>query len=266
MLPIGPTTSPASGNPSPKEFTPHYRADRSPYRRRGINTIFLLFVRNTRKVSRSARVSRAFPQKSHRAAITNIAHAIPVVAESCGQPVAHVATVATHAQVFSIRALRVHCQSCTLRGLCLPVGLSVGETEQLDRLVLHRNRFKRNETLYRAGDPFRALYAIRMGSIKTTMLAEDGREQIVGYHMMGEIIGYDGVGTDRHTVGAIALEETDICALPFSEIENLARTVPMMQHNLHQFMSREMMRDQGAMLMLGSMRGRAARCVSLESR
>ncbi len=176
------------------------------------------------------------------------------MAESCGQPIARVANVAPPAQVFSIHALRVHCQSCTLRELCLPVGLSVGETEQLDKLVLHRNRFKKNETLYRAGDPFRALYAIRMGSFKTNVLAEDGREQIVGYHMLGEIIGYDGVGTDRHTVGAIALEEADVCALPFSQIENLARTVPMMQHTLHQFMSREMMRDQGAMLMLGSMR------------
>jgi CRP/FNR family transcriptional regulator, anaerobic regulatory protein len=183
-----------------------------------------------------------------------VAPAIPVVVESSDEPLAHVATVAKPAQVFSIHALRVHCQSCTLRELCLPVGLSVGETEQLDKLVLHRNRFKKNETLYRAGDPFRALYAIRMGSFKTTVLAEDGREQIVGYHMLGEIIGYDGVGTDRHTVEAIALEEGDVCALPFSEIENLARTVPMMQHSLHQFMSREMMRDQGAMLMLGSMR------------
>ena len=141
-----------------------------------------------------------------------------------------------------------------MRELCLPVGLTSDEMKQFDALIAHRTKLKKNDTLYRAGEPFHALYAIQFGSLKTVVLAEDGREQVTGYHMLGEIIGFDGIGTDRHCAGAMALEDTEVCALPFVGIENLARTMPTLQHNLHQIMSREITRDQSAMLMLGSMR------------
>jgi CRP/FNR family transcriptional regulator len=158
------------------------------------------------------------------------------------------------APVISIRDLKTHCQTCSMRELCLPIGLSNDELKQVDALIAHRVKLKKNETLYRAGEPFHALYAIRIGSLKTTVLAEDGREQIAGYHMLGEIIGLDGIGTDRHGCEAIALEDTEICTLPFANIEDLARALPTLQHNLHQLMSKEITRNQGAMLLLGSMR------------
>ena len=117
-----------------------------------------------------------------------------------------------------------------------------------------RTKLKKGDALYRAGEPFTALYAIRLGSLKTTVLAEDGREQVSGYHMLGDLIGLDGIGTDRHGCQAIALEDTEVCALPFARIEELARAMPALQHNLHQFLSREISRDHNIMLLLGSMR------------
>ena len=99
-----------------------------------------------------------------------------------------------------------------------------------------------------------ALYAIRLGSLKTTVLAEDGREQVSGYHMPGDLVGLDGISTERHGCQAVALEDTEVCALPFARIEELARAVPGLQHNLHLFLSREISRDHGIMLSLGSMR------------
>jgi len=141
-----------------------------------------------------------------------------------------------------------------MRELCLPAGFTSDEMKQFDALVEHRTKLNRNEFLYRAGKPFQALYAIQFGSLKSVVLAEDGREQVTGYHMLGEIIGFDGIGNDVHCVGAIALEDTEVCALPFVGIESLARTMPALQHNLHQMMAREITRDQTAMLMLGSMR------------
>jgi CRP/FNR family transcriptional regulator, anaerobic regulatory protein len=140
-----------------------------------------------------------------------------------------------------------------MHALCLPVGFTSDRMEQFDALVAHRTRLKRSDSLYRAGEPFHALYAIRFGSLKTVLLAEDGREQVTGYHMLGDMVGFDGIGTDLHCVGAIALEDSELCALPFASIELLVRTMPALQHNLHQMMSTEITRDQSAMLMLGSM-------------
>jgi CRP/FNR family transcriptional regulator len=141
-----------------------------------------------------------------------------------------------------------------MRELCMPVGLEPDALAQLDAMVTSQTRLKKGETLYRAGESFSALYAIRLGSCKTTVLAEDGREQITGYHMLGDIIGLDGIGTERHACEAVALEDTQVCALPFERLEELARTIPPLQHNLHRFLSRDIGRDQSMMLMLGSMR------------
>jgi CRP/FNR family transcriptional regulator len=141
-----------------------------------------------------------------------------------------------------------------MRELCLPVGLSPDDLKQLDSVIGSRARLKKGESLYRAGEPFHALYAVRLGSLKTTVLAEDGREQVAGYHMLGDIIGLDGIGTDRHGCQATALEDTEVCIMPFERLEDLARNVPALQHNLHQFLAREITRDHNVMLLLGSMR------------
>ena len=161
---------------------------------------------------------------------------------------------ASSAPSVSIADLKAHCLTCSMRELCLPVGLTADEMKQVDALIVNRTTLKRNETLYRAGDPFHALYAIRIGSLKTNMVVEDGRAQVAGYHMPGDIIGLDGVGTDHHGTEAIALEDSEVCVLPFVKVEDLARSVPGLQHNLHQVMSNEIARDQSVMLLLGSMR------------
>ena len=158
------------------------------------------------------------------------------------------------APVISIRDLKSHCSTCSMRELCLPGGLSAEDLKQVDALIGSRVKLKKGDALYRAGDPFQSLYAVRLGSLKTTVLAEDGREQVSGYHMLGDIIGLDGIGTERHGCQAVALEDTEICVLPFERLEDLARAVPQLQHNLHLFLSREISRDHNIMLLLGSMR------------
>jgi len=183
-----------------------------------------------------------------------IANPVPTMPAVADQPAVRHSGDTLSAPVISIRDLKTHCMTCNMRERCLPVGLAAIDMKQFDALIANRTRLKKQQTLYRAGEPFQALYAIRSGSLKTTVLAEDGREQMAGYHMLGEIIGFDGIGTDRHGCEAIALEDTEVCALPFISIEVLARTMPALQHNLHQVMSREITRNQGAMLFLGSMR------------
>jgi CRP/FNR family transcriptional regulator len=151
-----------------------------------------------------------------------------------------------------LHEVKTHCASCALRGLCLPVGLDAESVRRLDKLIGARTRVKRKGTLYRQGDRFTSVYAIKLGTFKTLVLAEDGREQITGYHLAGEIIGLDGIGDDRYTCQAIALEDSEVCVLPFDQLDCLAVEVPMLRRNLFRLVSRDLGRDHIMMLLLGS--------------
>ena len=149
---------------------------------------------------------------------------------------------------------KTHCANCAMHGRCLPVGLDGDEIARFDRLVGSQRRVRKGDVLFHAGSPFEALYAIRCGSLKTSILAEDGREQVAGYHMVGEIIGVDGIATTLHTCSAVALEDTELCAIPFAGLEDLMQTIPGLQHSVRQTLAHEVSRNHGLMLLLGSMR------------
>jgi CRP/FNR family transcriptional regulator len=151
-------------------------------------------------------------------------------------------------------ALKVACSACNLRELCLPVGLSEQELATLDSMVSTRRSVKRGEALFHAGEQFIALYAVRTGFFKTVVSAADGREQVTGFQMAGELIGLDGISTDQHSCDAVALEDSQVCMIPYSQLETMSREVMVLQHQFHKIMSREIVRDHGVMLLLGSMR------------
>lgn len=150
--------------------------------------------------------------------------------------------------------LRVACSSCSLRELCLPAGLEAREMERIDRLVNQRRRVQKGEHLYRAGAPLAALYAVRSGFMKSCVLQEDGREQVAGFHMMGDLLGMDAIGGGRHICDTVALENSEVCEMPYVLLERLSREIPSLQQQLHRVMSREIARDYGVMLLLGSMK------------
>lgn len=157
-------------------------------------------------------------------------------------------------KVSTLTLVKTACSNCNLRELCLPFGLEPNEMERLDTLVSSRRRLKRGEYLYRVGDNFDAIFAIRSGFFKTDVLIEDGRDQVTGFQMGGELLGLDGISTEQHTCNAIALEDSDICAIPFSQMEALSREIHSLQHHFHKVMSREIVRDHGVMMLLGTMR------------
>lgn len=150
--------------------------------------------------------------------------------------------------------LRAACSQCNLRELCLPIGLDNAELDRLDALIDDRRKVKRGQTLYRAGDRFTALYAIKSGFFKTDVITEDGRDQVTGFQMAGEVLGMDGISTDHHNCNAIALEDSEVCTIPFAQWEALASEVRTLQTHFHKVMSREIVRDQGVMMLLGTMR------------
>jgi CRP/FNR family transcriptional regulator len=150
--------------------------------------------------------------------------------------------------------VKTACSNCNLHELCLPLGLSHEEVEKLDELVSARRRLKRGEHLYRAGEPFDAIFAVRSGFFKTDVLLEDGREQVTGFQMTGELLGLDGISTEVHSCNAVALEDSEVCTIPFSHLEGLSREIQTLQHHFHKVMSREIVRDHGVMMLLGTMR------------
>ena len=151
-------------------------------------------------------------------------------------------------------AFKVACSSCNLRELCLPVGLSQPQLSHLDSLVATRRTVKRGDALFHSGDAFRSVYAVRTGFFKPRVSSADGRDQVTGFQMAGELLGLDGISTDRHACDAIALEDSQVCVIPYSQLEELSREFSDLQHQFHKIMSREIVRDHGVMLLLGSMR------------
>ena len=152
------------------------------------------------------------------------------------------------------QSIKVACSNCNLRELCMPVGLNAEELIRIDALVGTRRKVKRGVALFRHGEAFTSLYAIRTGFFKTCIATEDGRDQVTGFQMAGEIMGLDGIVSDQHTCNAVALEDAEVCVMPFDSIEELSREVKSLQHHVHKIMSREIVREHGVMLLLGSMR------------
>jgi CRP/FNR family transcriptional regulator, anaerobic regulatory protein len=151
-------------------------------------------------------------------------------------------------------ALQVACSNCNLRDLCLPLGLSATDMQRLDTLVSTRRTVARGEALFRSGDTFDAMYAVRTGFFKTRVLSEDGREQVTGFQMAGELLGLDGIGTEAHTCDAVALEDSQVCVIGYGRLIELSGEFAELQRQFHRIMSREIVRDHGVMLLLGSKR------------
>ncbi|MEO8312262.1 MAG: helix-turn-helix domain-containing protein [Caldimonas sp.] len=141
-----------------------------------------------------------------------------------------------------------------MREICLPVGLSRQDLDRIDhRLVASRRKVGRGETLFRTSDRFDSLYAVWTGFFKTIVSTQQGREQVTGFQMAGELIGLSGIDSGAHEVDAVALEDSQVCTIPFGELEMLGREVPALQTQFHKMMSREIATDHQVMLQLGSM-------------
>ena len=158
------------------------------------------------------------------------------------------------ANVISLTALKVACGECSLKDLCLPLGLGADDMRALEATVKSHRKLSKGEFLYRVGDPFRSLFAIRSGSTKNCEITTDGSVQITGFHLAGELLGMDAISSEQHPSDVVALETTEICELPFDKLETLARELPSLQHQLLRLMSREIADEEIQLVMLGRMK------------
>jgi CRP/FNR family transcriptional regulator len=146
------------------------------------------------------------------------------------------------------------CTDCQLRRICMPADVDPDSQDQVEHLVTTRTRLRKGDVLFRAGDRFTALYAIRLGSCKTVTPTDDGNEQLTGYHLPGDIIGVEGIGGNVHTCQAVALEDSEVCVLPFDRIEALAHLDTAFQHRLYRLLSDAIAHERSVSVMLGTMR------------
>jgi CRP/FNR family transcriptional regulator, anaerobic regulatory protein len=128
------------------------------------------------------------------------------------------------------------------------------DSGQLDQLIAEQRSIRRGDALFRAGDRFKSWYAVSIGSLKSTVTSLDGREQVTGFYVAGELVGWDGIHTGRHSFDMLALEDTEVRVLPYAQLQSAARLLPALHTDLHKTMSREIVRDHEMMLLLGSMR------------
>jgi len=159
----------------------------------------------------------------------------------------------SEAPALQAQHLKTACSNCSVLELCLPIGMNGAEVARLDTLIVQRVKVKKGAALYRTGDPLRSLYAVRIGSFKTSMLSVDGREQVTGFHIPGEMLGLDAISADEHACNAFALEDSEVCPIHFAQLEKLAQSLPSLQHNLNRLLSREIVRDHSMLMLMGNM-------------
>lgn len=153
-------------------------------------------------------------------------------------------------KVIDLSAVKASCQRCGLRQLCLPQELDSTDVEKLEGLVERHSPMQRGEYLFRQADLNKSLFAIRSGSFKTQHLHSNGTESILGFHLPGEIIGLDGLGSGEYQTSAIALERATACELPLDRLHHLAKLLPSLDNQLHKIMGCRISDDQEVLMVL----------------
>lgn len=132
------------------------------------------------------------------------------------------------------------CSACAFSDACLSVGYGKPELAQLHCLVEHIGPVRAGGYAFRMGDPFRAIYAVRSGMVKTCTIDREGREQVLGFHLPGEVVGLNGIYPDRFPCDAVALETTQFCRFSFPAMSALASRLPALQQHLFRLLSKEL--------------------------
>lgn len=164
--------------------------------------------------------------------------------------------VSTHETINALDAAhcahdkKVSCGNCRLNTICLPLSLHIDDIDRLNQIVQRGKPLQRGQYLYRANEPFHAVYAVRSGTVKAIALSDSGDEQVTGFFLPGEVVGMEGIAEDRYTNSVIALETASVCEIPFHRMEELSAQIPNLQRHLFQLLSREITQDQQMITLL----------------
>jgi len=155
--------------------------------------------------------------------------------------------------VVDLDSARSVCQQCGIYKLCFPIGLNVGDIDKLDTIIKRRQPLEKGQYLYQAGEPFRSIYALRSGSLKTYLMSQDGAEHVIGLKMPGDLLGLSAINGKRYINSARALETSSVCEIPYERLEELGQAIPGLQHHMAGMMSREIQEEQEKVAMCSKM-------------
>ncbi|WP_024871086.1 FNR family transcription factor [Tolumonas lignilytica] len=144
----------------------------------------------------------------------------------------------------------IHCHDCSISQLCIPFSLNNSELDLLDSIIERKKPIQKGETLFKAGDELKSLFAIRSGTVKSYTITEQGDEQITGFHLAGDLVGFDAVTRQHHPSFAQALETSMVCEIPYEILDDLSGKMPKLRQQIMRLMSSEIIGDQEMILLL----------------
>jgi len=153
-----------------------------------------------------------------------------------------------------ISKVKVACSKCSLRKSCILYDMNDADMLSIEEVVSSQRKVFRGDSLFQTGEKFKALYVIRSGFFKSTFTSPDGREQVMGFQMAGEMLGLDGIVNDKYSCDAIALEDAEVCEMNFEHMEEMSHQIIGLQRRVLKILSLEIFNDHSVMLLLGSMR------------
>ena len=145
----------------------------------------------------------------------------------------------------------VSCDNCGIYQLCLPLGLEQADLSLLDSVIKRKEIYRRGQVLFRPGEPLDYIYALRSGSVKTYVTTGDGRVQITGFHVAGELLGLSALASRQFSNEASALETVSVCKVEIGRLDEVAQKIPSIQYQMLRIMSGQIRQDEELMLLLG---------------
>ena len=148
------------------------------------------------------------------------------------------------------KGFSISCTSCSLNQLCIPFTLDEAELRTLDDVIERKKPFHKGDLLFEAESQLKSLFAVRSGSFKSYLVDNEGVEQITGFHLPGDIVGFDALSSHSHPTFAQALETAMVCEIPFTTVDELSDTMPNLRSQINRLMSTEISHDQNMLMLL----------------
>jgi CRP/FNR family transcriptional regulator len=144
---------------------------------------------------------------------------------------------------------QVSCNNCSLDNICLPRGLSQAEIDNISKVIKAKKTLQRGDFIYREGDNFKGILAIKSGSAKLVANDSQGNEHILNILLPGELLGFDGLSNEKHGCAAIALETMTFCLLPADSMDQLFQKLPSLTRELFRHSGEKMLEDKNQLVL-----------------
>jgi CRP/FNR family transcriptional regulator, anaerobic regulatory protein len=144
------------------------------------------------------------------------------------------------------------CSSCRSSERCLAAGLGESENHCLGQLTIGRRRVRKGQTVYRQGERFLFMYAVRFGTLKSVLTMKNGCEQVTAFHLPGEMLGIDAAGAGKHPTTLTALEDAEVCAIPYTQLADAAADLRSLRMGVMQMAGAELVREQRLLALIAN--------------